>query len=105
MLRKEQFSKESSLSGSWSEKIYSIYRVNKAHSFKPMHTYVLSEIGKDSPAKDLPPIQENLLKEAIDTKRDKFLTEKILKKRKNRVLVKCLNYDVPTWEPRSAIIP
>ena len=104
MLQKEQFSKESSLSGSWSKKIYSIYRVNKAHSFKPMNMYLLSEIGKDSPTKDLLAIQENLLKEAIYTKRDKFLIKKILKKRKNHVLIKWLNYNVPTWEPRSAII-
>ena len=65
--RKSKFSKESSLVGSWSEKIYSIHGINKAHSFKPMHTYILSELGTDTPSSDLPPIQENLLKKAFVT--------------------------------------
>ena len=61
LMRKSKFSKESSLVGSWSEKIYSIHSINKAHSFKPMHMYILSELGTDTPSSDLPLIQENLL--------------------------------------------
>ena len=61
LMRKSKFSRESSLVGSWSEKIYLIHSINKAHSFKPMHIYILSELGTDTPSSDLPPIQENLL--------------------------------------------
>ena len=94
MLRKSKFSKESSLRGSWSEKIYSIYGVNKAHSFKLVHTYVLSELGTNFPFPDLPPIQENLRKTALVTNRDTFAIEKILQKRGNHILVKCLWKDL-----------
>ena len=96
LMRKSKFSKESSLVRSWSEKIYSIHSINKAHSFKPMHTYILSELGMDTPSSNLPPIQENLLKKAFVTNRDTFAVEKILKQRGNRVLVKWSNYDLPT---------
>ena len=68
-----------------------------------MHIYILSKLGKDIPTNELPPIQENLLKPANYGKKDLFLIEKILKKNKNRVLVKWLNYKVPTWEPRSIL--
>ena len=103
-MRKSKFSKESSLVGLWSEKIYSIHSINKAHSFQPMHTYILSESGMDTPSSDLPPIQENLLKKAFVTNQDTFAMEKILKQHGNHVLVKWSNYNVPTWEPKSSIL-
>ena len=98
LMRKSKFSKESSLVGSWSGKIYSIHSINKAHSFKPMHMYILSELGMDTLSSESPPIQENLLKKAFVTNQDTFAVEKILKRCGNRVLVKWSNYDVPTWE-------
>ena len=79
LMRKIKFSKESSLVGSWSEKIYSIHSINKAHSFKPMHMYILSELGMDTPSSDLPPIKKNLLEKTFVTNRDTFAMEKILK--------------------------
>ena len=86
------------------QKIYSIHSINKAHSFKPMHTYLLSKLGMDTPSSDLPPIQENLLKKPFVTNQDTFAMEKVLKLHGNCVLVKWSNYNVPTWEPKSSIL-
>ena len=47
LLRREKFSKESALSGSWTREIYRILRVHRAHSFKPMHTYTLCKTQHD----------------------------------------------------------
>ena len=76
LMSKSKFSKKSSLVGSWSKKIYSIHSINKAHSFKPMHMYILSELGTDTPSSNLPPIHENLLKKDLVTNRDTFAMEK-----------------------------
>ena len=54
--RRSKFSKEASLTGNWSDKLYKIQSINSAHSFKPMHTYMLSELGTNKPVNDLPPI-------------------------------------------------
>ena len=72
-LRAGRFSKESTLSGSWSRTMYKIHQIKVAHKFNPMHTYILSELGKDSPVKYLPAIQENLLKLARYNERDSFM--------------------------------
>ena len=45
LMRKSKFSKESSLVGSWSKKIYSIHGINKAHSFKPIQHPVRIRYG------------------------------------------------------------
>ena len=60
--RKSKFSKEASLTGNWSDKMYNIHSINEAHSFKPMHTYVLGELGTSLPAYGLPVIREDLKK-------------------------------------------
>ena len=69
-----------------------------------MHSYILAELGTNTPSTDLPPIQEHLLKHAFITKWDMFAIEKILKTKGNRVLVKWQDYEVPTWEPKSSIV-
>ena len=56
--RKSKFSKEASLTGNWSDKTYNIHSINEAHSFKPMRTYVLGELGTSLPAYGLPEIRE-----------------------------------------------
>ena len=61
-LRKGKFAKEAGLMGPWSKTMYKINQINPAHKFKPMHTYMLEELGKDTPVNDLPPIQESHLK-------------------------------------------
>ena len=99
-----KFAKESNLSGSWSKTMYKIHRVNTAHKFKPMHTYILSEIGGDTPVKHLPPIQETLLQLAHRNKDDLYKIEKILKRKNGKVLVKWADYKVPSWEPERNII-
>ena len=101
--RRSKFSKESSLTGNWSDKIFQIHSINSAHPFKTMHTYTLSELGTNKPSIDLPPIQEDFLKKARINQNDKFIVEKVLDKKGNEVLVKWLDYEVPTWEPKSAI--
>ena len=62
LLRREKFSKESNLSGSWTTEIYQVHRVHKAHSFKPMHTYTLSELNKNVLIGGLPTLPEYQLK-------------------------------------------
>ena len=100
LLRREKFSKESALSGSWTREIYRILRVHRAHSFKPMHTYTLCKLNTTVPIPGLPSLPEYQIKKATITPRQTFPVERILKKRKNKVLVKWRDYDVPTWEPR-----
>ena len=100
LLRREKFSKESALSGSWTREIYRILRVHRAHSFKPMHTYTLCKLNTTVPVPGLPSLPEHQIKKATITPRQTFPVERILKKRKNKVLVKWRDYDVPTWEPR-----
>ena len=58
-MRKSKFSKESSLMGSWSEKIFQIHKVRNAHEFNPIHTYILSKLGKETPHEELPSIRED----------------------------------------------
>ena len=86
-LRKSKFSKESSLTGSWSEKIFQIHKVRKAHEFNPIHTCILSELGKETPHEELPPIREHHLKKAFITKTDTFVIERILDAKRNKVLI------------------
>ena len=61
-LLKGQFAKESNLNGSWSKTVYKIHRINKAHKFNPMHSYVLAELGKNTPVKGLPTDSTELAK-------------------------------------------
>ena len=68
--RKSKFSKEASLTGNWSDKMYNIHSINEAHSFKPMHTYVLGELGTNLPAYGLPAIREDFLKKATNNPKD-----------------------------------
>ena len=96
LLRREKFSKKSNLSGLWTTEIYQVLRVHRAHSFKPMHTYTLSELNSTTPVKDLPTLPENQIKKATITRRELFPIEQVLKRRKNKVLVKWQGYDVPT---------
>ena len=103
-MRKSKFAKELFLTGSWSSKIYMIHSINRAHSFRPMHTYILAELGTNTPSSDLPPIQEHLLKHTFITKSDTFAIEKILKTKGNQVLVKWQDYEVPTWELESLTV-
>ena len=102
--RKSKFSKEASLTGNWSDKMYNIHSINEAHSFKPMHTYVLGELGTNLPAYGLPAIREDFLKKASNNpQQDTFIIEKVLNRKGNKVLVKWLDYEQPTWEPISNI--
>ena len=87
----------------WSRVMYKIHQINSVHKFKPMHTYILSELGKDLPVTNLLPIQENLLKLAIHKEKDLFKIEKIIHRNKGKVLVKWKDYEVPTWEPKSIL--
>ena len=64
--RRSKFSKESSLTGNGSDKIFQIHSINSAHPFKPMHTYALSELGTNKPSADLPSIREDFLKKSTD---------------------------------------
>ena len=104
LMRKTKFAKESSLSRLWLSKIYMIHGINRAHSFRPIHKYILAELGTNTPSADLPPIQEHLLKHTFITKSDTFAVKKILKTKGNRVLVKWQDHEVPTWEPKSLIV-
>ena len=54
--RRSKFSKEASLTGNWSDTLYKIQSINSAQTFKPMHTYVLAELGTNKPVNHLPPI-------------------------------------------------
>ena len=101
--RKSKFSKEASLTGNCSDKMCNIYSINQAHSFKPMHTYVLGELGTNLPAYGLPAIREDFLKKASNNPQDTFIVEKVLNRKGNKVLVKWLDYEQPTWEPISNI--
>ena len=101
--RKSKFSKEASLTGNWSDKMYNIHSINGAHSFKPMHTYVLGELGTSLPAYGLPAIRKDFLKKASNNLQDTFIVEKVLNRKGNKVLVKWLDYEQPTWEPISNI--
>ena len=101
--RKSKFSKEASLTGNWSDKMYNVHSINEAHSFKPMHTYMLGELGTGLPAYGLPAIREDFLKKASNNPQDMFIVEKVLIRKGNKVLVKWLDYEQPTWEPISNI--
>ena len=101
--RKSKFSKEASLTGNWSDKMYNVHSINEAHSFKPMHTYVLGELGTGLPVYGLPAIREDFLKKASNNPQDTFILEKVLNRKGNKVLVKWLDYEQPTWEPISNI--
>ena len=101
--RKSKFSKEASLTGNWSDKMYNIHSINEAHSFKPMRTYVLGELGTNLPAYGLSAIREDFLKKASNNLQDMFIIEKVLNRKGNKVLVKWLDYEQPTWEPISNI--
>ena len=94
--RKSKFSKEASLTGNWSDKMYNVHSINEAHSFKPMHTYVLGELGTGLPAYGLPAIREDFLKKASNNSQDTFIIEKVLNRKGNKVLVKWLDYEQPT---------
>ena len=101
--RKSKFSKEASLTGNWCDKMYDVHSINEAHSFKPMHTYVLGELGTGLPAYGLPAIRKDFLKRASNNPQDMFIVEKVLNRKGNKVLVKWLDYEQPTWEPISNI--
>ena len=94
LLRREKFSKEATLSGSWMREIYRILRVHRAPSFKPMQ----AQYDRSHSWTTFPTRKPN--EKATITSRQTFPVERILKKRKNKVLVKWQDYDVPTWEPR-----
>ena len=89
--------------GNWSDKLYQIHSINTAHMFKPMHTYLLAELGTNHPSMDLPPMREDFLKKAQVNSNDTFIVEKVLQRKGNKALVKWADYDTPTWEPMSAI--
>ena len=74
--RKSKFSKEASLTGNQSDKMYNIHSINEAHSFKPMHTYVLGELGTGLPAYGLPAIRENFVKKHPTTRKTRSSLEK-----------------------------
>ena len=109
--RRSKFSKEASLTGNWSDKIYQIHSINKAHSFNPMYTYVLSELGTSRRSNvlselgtsrrssDLPSIREDFLKVARVNLNDTFIIDKVLQCKGNKLLVKWHDYETPTWEP------
>ena len=101
--RKSKFSKEASLTGNWSDKMYNIHSINEAHSFKPMHTYKLGKLETSLPAYGLPVIREDFLKKASNNPQDTFIIEKVLNRKGNKVSVKWLDYEQPTWEPISNI--
>ena len=101
--RKSKFSKEASLTGNWSDKMYNVHSINEAHSFKPMHTYMLGKLGTGLPAYGLPAIREDFLKKASNNPQDTFIIEKVLNRKGNKVLVKWLDYEQHTWEPISNI--
>ena len=82
--RKSKFSKEASLTGNWSDEMYNIHSINEAHSFKPMHTYVLGELGTGLPAYGLPAIREDFLKKASNNPQDMFIIEKSIKQKRKQ---------------------
>ena len=79
--RRSKCSKEASLMGNWSDKLYQIHLINTAHTFKPMHTYLLAELGMSRPSTDLPPMREDFLKKARVNSNDTFIIEKCFKGR------------------------
>ena len=83
--------------------MYKINQVNPAHKFKPMHTYLLAELGKDTPINDLPPIQESHLKFAHQNKDYLYEIGKILERKRGKVLIKWLGYEVPMWESNKIV--
>ena len=89
------------LRGSWSRAMYKIHQINSAHKFK--QTYILSELSKDSPIKNLQPIRDNLVKLAKHNEKDLFGIEKIIHRNKGKALVKWKDYEEPTWEPKSIL--
>ena len=62
--------------------MYKIHRINKVHKFNAMHSYVLAELGKNTPVKGLPQIQENLLKLAHHNRNDLHEVEKYSREEK-----------------------
>ena len=104
LLRRDAFTKEASLSGSWTSEIYRILRVHKAHDMKPMHTYTLAKLNSIIPVPSLPPLPENQLKRAFVNPQQTFPVKKVLKRRKNRVLIKWQGYKVPTWESKNVLL-
>ena len=68
-----------------------------------MHTYVLGELGTNLPAYGLPAVREDFLKKHPTTLQDMFIVEKVLNRKGNKVLLKWLDYEQPTWEPISNI--
>ena len=62
LLRREKFSKESTLSGSWTREIYRILRVHRAQLFKPMHMYTLCKLNMTVPIPRLPSLPEHQIK-------------------------------------------
>ena len=103
LLRRDPFAKEASLSGSWTTEIYRVLRVHKAHTMKPMHTYTLTELNSTVPVPSLPPLPENQLKRAFVNPKQKFPVKKVLKKCKNKVLIKWQGYNIPTWESKNVL--
>ena len=100
----KQIFQRSLLTGNWSDKLSQIHLINTAHMFKPMHTYLLAELGMNRPSTDLPLMREDLIKKARVNPNDTFIVEKVLKRKGNKALVKWADYDTPTWEPISAIL-
>ena len=105
LLRREAFTKEASLTGSWTSEIYRVLKVHKAHAMKPMHTYTLAELNSTVAVPSLPPLPENQLKKAFINPKQTFPIEKVLKRRKNKVLIKWQGYSVPTWESKKNVVP
>ena len=83
--------------------MYNIHSINEVHSFKPMHTCVSGELGTNLPAYGLPVIREDFLEKAFNNPQDTFIIEKVLNRKGNKVLIKLLDYEQPTWEPISNI--
>ena len=83
--------------------MYNIHSINEAHSFKPMLTYVLGELGTNLPAYRLPAIREDFSKKASNNLQDTFIVQKVLNRKGNKVLVKWLDYEQPIWEPISNV--
>ena len=101
--RQSKFSKEASLMGNSSDKLYQIHLINTVHTFKPMHTYLLAELGTNRPSTYLPPMREDFLKKARVNSDDTFIVEKVLQRKGNKALVKWADYNTPTWDPISAL--
>ena len=103
LLRHDTFAKEASLTGSWTSEIYQILKVHKAHTMKPMHTYTLAELNSVVPVPSLPTLPENQLKRAFINPKQTFPVERVLKRQKNKVLIKWQGYNVPTRESKNVL--